>query len=77
MPGGHGNWATLRSYSRDQSVASQRLAPGTIRRIVEFAQPYRRWLGIFLGFILVDAVLGAANPLIFKEIIDCWERPTR
>ncbi|MDX6286539.1 MAG: ATP-binding cassette, subfamily bacterial [Frankiales bacterium] len=70
MPGGHQNWATLRSYSSDRSVGRQRLAPGTFRRIVEFARPYRRWLVIFLGFILVDAILGAANPLIFKEIID-------
>src|SRR4051812_34994989 len=70
MPGGHGNWATLRSYTRDQSVARQKLAPGTLRRIAEFARPYRRWLGLFLIFIFIDAVLGAANPLIYKEIID-------
>src|SRR3954468_7117314 len=70
MPGGHGNWATLRSYSRDQSVARQKLAPGTLKRIAAFARPYRRWLVIFLILILFDAVLGAANPLIYKEIID-------
>src|SRR5436305_11564854 len=71
MPGGgHANWATLRSYSRDQSVARQKLAPGTLKRIAEFARPYRRWLVAFLLLILVDAVIGAANPLIYKEIID-------
>src|SRR5947208_6842396 len=70
MPGGHGNWATLRSYTRDQAVAQQKLAPGTLKRIALFARPYRRWLVIFLLLILVDAVLGAANPLIYKEIID-------
>src|SRR4051812_13328765 len=70
MPGGHGNWATLRSYSRDQTVARQKLAPGTLKRIAAFARPYRLWLGLFLIFIFIDAVLGAANPLIYKEIID-------
>ncbi|MFL6240798.1 MAG: ABC transporter ATP-binding protein [Actinomycetes bacterium] len=71
MPGGgHANWATLRSYSRDQSVARQKLAPGTLKRVAAFAGPYRRWLVVFLLLILVDAVLGAANPLIYKEIID-------
>src|SRR3954451_16209228 len=70
MPGGHGNWATLRSYSRDQCVARQKLAPGTLGRIATFAAPYRRWLVIFLILILFDAILGAANPLIYKEIID-------
>src|SRR4051812_41605098 len=70
MPGGHGNWATLRSYSRDQTVARQKLAPGTLKRIAAFARPYRLWLVIFLILILFDAVLGAANTLIYKEIID-------
>ncbi len=77
MPGGHGNWATLRSYSRDQSVARQKLAPGTLKRIAAFAAPYKRWLVIFLVLILFDAVLGAANPLIFKEIIDRGILPKR
>jgi ATP-binding cassette subfamily B protein len=77
MPGGHGNWATLRSYSRDQSVARQKLAPGTLRRIVAFASPYRRWLAVFLVLILIDAVVGAANPLIYKEIIDRGILPKR
>ena len=69
-PGGHGGWVTLRSYTRDQGVARQRLAPGTIRRIGAFARPYRRWLVALLGLILFDAVIGAANPLIYKRIID-------
>jgi ATP-binding cassette subfamily B protein len=70
MPGGHGNWATLRSFSRDQEVTRVRLAPGTLRRIAEFARPYRRWLVIFLVLIVFDALLGVANPIIFKAIID-------
>jgi ATP-binding cassette subfamily B protein len=70
MPGGHGNWATLRSYTRDTGVTRQKLAPGALKRIAQFARPYRRWLVAFLILILFDAVLGAANPLIFKEIID-------
>jgi ATP-binding cassette subfamily B protein len=78
MPGGgHANWATLRSYSRDQSVARQKLAPGTLKRIAAFARPYRRWLVVFLVLILVDAVVGAANPLIYKEIIDRGILPKR
>jgi ATP-binding cassette subfamily B protein len=71
MAPGHGaGWSTLRSYSRDREVGRQRLAPGTIRRIGAFARPYRRWLVLLLGLILFDAVIGAANPLIYKRIID-------
>ncbi len=66
----HGPWTTLRSLSRDDSVTKRKLAPGTVKRIVRFAAPYRRDLWMFLALIVFDAVLGAANPLIFKAIID-------
>jgi ATP-binding cassette subfamily B protein len=58
-------------------VARQKLAPGTLKRIAAFARPYRRWLVVFLVLILVDAVVGAANPLIYKEIIDRGILPKR
>jgi ATP-binding cassette subfamily B protein len=60
----------LRSFMRDQDVTKQRLAPGTVRRIARFAAPYRRILGVFLVLVVVDALMGVANPLIYREIID-------
>ncbi len=68
--GHHGGWQTLRSYRSDRSVTRHRLAPGTVRRIAGFAAPYRRWLRVFLVLILVEAVVGAANPWLYKGIID-------
>ncbi|TDC54359.1 ABC transporter ATP-binding protein [Jiangella ureilytica] len=59
-----------RSFTKDRSVTTHKLAPGTFRRILTFARPYKRQLAVFLGLILVDAVLGAAQPLLFKLIID-------
>ncbi|MDQ1466392.1 MAG: ATP-binding cassette, subfamily bacterial, partial [Actinomycetota bacterium] len=78
MPMGHGggrggaagNWSLLRSFRRDDSITEQRLPAGIVRRIAGFARPYRHLLAVFLGLIVVDAVLGAANPLILKTIID-------
>jgi ATP-binding cassette subfamily B protein len=55
---------------RDSSVTHQKLAPGTARRILRFAAPYKRMLGVFLVLIVVDAVIGVANPLIYREIIN-------
>jgi ATP-binding cassette, subfamily B, bacterial len=69
MPGGHANWSTLRSYSRDQSVAKTRLAEGTVRRIITFAGPYRRWLAALLVLIVADAVIGVSTPLFARWII--------
>lgn len=62
--------ATVRGLSRDRSVARHRLAPGTFRRILGFARPYRMWIVAFVALILFEAVLGAATPLVYREIID-------
>ncbi len=69
-PGAGMPWATMRSFQRDRDVAKQKLAPGTWRRIIRFAAPYRRQLLGFLLVIVVAAVAAVANPLIFKMIID-------
>jgi len=67
---GHAGWQSWRSFTSDSSVTKQKLAPGTLRRIVRFAAPYRRELIIFLILVVVDAVIGTLNPLIFREIIN-------
>ncbi len=73
---GHGSgqgpspFALMRSMRRDGSVSKQKLPPGTVRRIARFAAPYRRMLGVFLVVIVADALVGAANPLLLREIID-------
>ncbi|MGH9379479.1 MAG: ABC transporter ATP-binding protein [Thermoanaerobaculia bacterium] len=59
-----------RSFVHDRSVAGHELAPGTVRRILGFAQPHRASIAVFLGLILFNALVGAAQPLLFKSIID-------
>ncbi|HVW80332.1 MAG TPA: ABC transporter ATP-binding protein [Mycobacteriales bacterium] len=58
------------SFRRDSSVVDAKLPPGTLRRIVRFAAPYRGMLVWFLILIVIDAVIGAVNPLIFRAILD-------
>jgi ATP-binding cassette subfamily B protein len=72
MGRGHGGagFGLMRSFRRDQSVVHQQLPPGIVKRIARFAAPYRRMLVVFLVLIVVDAVIGAANPLIYRAIID-------
>jgi ATP-binding cassette subfamily B protein len=60
----------MRSFRRDSSVKHKQLAPGTARRILRFAAPYKRMLAIFLVLIVIDAVIGVANPLIYRDIIN-------
>jgi ATP-binding cassette, subfamily B, bacterial len=65
-----GGWHLMRSFRRDDSVRSHQLSPGLVRRIARFASPYRRLLSVFLVLIVVDAAIAAANPLIYRAIID-------
>jgi ATP-binding cassette subfamily B protein len=67
---GMGGWHVMRSFRRDDTVRSQRLSPGLVRRIARFAAPYRRLLAVFLILVVVDAAVGAANPLVYAAIID-------
>ena len=55
--------ATTTSPSSGSRPASCGASPG-------FARPYRHLLGVFLGLIVFEAVIGAANPLILRAIID-------
>jgi ATP-binding cassette subfamily B protein len=67
---GGGGWGVMRSLRRDQSVVRQQLAPGTLKRVARFAKPYRSMLLVFLVLIVVDAAIGASNPLIYRAIIN-------
>ena len=70
-PGGRGMYGfSMRSFRRDESVTDVKLAPGTLRRIADFAAPYRWVLAVFMVLVIVDAVIGVVNPLILREIID-------
>ncbi len=71
MPMGPGGpMQMMRSFARDGSVTDRKLAPGTVRRIAQFAAPYRRQLMAFLVVIVIDAVIAIAPPLVLKKIID-------
>ncbi len=60
----------MRSFLQDASVKRHALAPGTVRRILRFAVPYRAHLVVFLGLLALDAAIGAATPLLYRVIID-------
>src|SRR5579875_2643915 len=68
--GGAGAWSIMRSVRRDESVTDKQLPRGILRRIARFAAPYRALLAVFLVLIIVDALVSAANPLLYRAIID-------
>ena len=61
---------THRSMTADPSVKAQKLKAGTVKRIFEFAKPYRTSILIFLFTVVIDAILVIATPLLLRELID-------
>jgi ATP-binding cassette, subfamily B, bacterial len=60
----------MRSFSRDRSITQQQIKPGTIRRIMSYARPYRRELIWFLIIVALDAGITVAVPLLLRSLID-------
>jgi ATP-binding cassette subfamily B protein len=61
---------TMRSFSKDASVLKQKVKPGTALRMLRFAVPYSALLAVYLIVVILDAGIGIANPLIYREIIN-------
>ena len=60
----------VRSLRQGEDVRGQKVARGTARRILGFAAPYKRLLLIFLGLVVFTSAIGAASPLLYKEIVN-------
>jgi len=63
-------WGMMRSLTRDSSVAQRKLAPGTARRVMSYARPYKKQIAVFLALVILSSALVVATPLLLKEIID-------
>ncbi len=66
-----GGWAgQLSSFGKDSKVLQQKIKPGTTRRTLAVASPHSGKLLLFLLVVIVNACIGVANPLIYREIIN-------
>src|SRR5256885_3442594 len=67
---GQGGWGMLRSMRREEEIRNHRIGRATARRVVAFARPYRRDIGIFLVAVVLDAVIGVASPVLAGSAIN-------
>src|SRR6202522_4212195 len=67
---GRPNMSMMRSLRQDPSITHQKLKPGTVRRIIGYAKPYRLYLTLFMIATVLDALITVVNPLLLREIID-------
>jgi ATP-binding cassette, subfamily B, bacterial len=70
MGQGMSTWHAVRSFGQDSSVTKRKLAPGTVKRIIKFAAPYKAWIIILLVLLVIDAALGTVTPLLIREILN-------
>ena len=70
-------WGMMRSLTRDSSVTQRKLAPGTARRVMSYARPYKSQIGVFLALVILDSALVVAVPLLLGEIVDKGVIPKR
>ena len=55
---------------RDATVLERQLPPGTWRRVLRFARPYRRQLLVFLFLIVLDALIGVITPVLAGRVVN-------
>ncbi|WOP18477.1 ABC transporter ATP-binding protein [Raineyella sp. LH-20] len=60
----------MRQMTKGDALGDQKLSKGTFRRVVAYARPFWSLIGVFVAVVIVQAALGVAPPLLFREIID-------
>src|SRR3954470_5890698 len=56
--------------TRDRSVLKAKIRPGTLKRVLGFAAPYKWKLALFLALVMLDAGISVINPLLYRQIIN-------
>jgi len=67
---GRAHFGMIGSLRQDPSVTHQKLKPGTVRRIIGYAKPYKLYLTLFLVATIIDSLITVVNPLLLRDIID-------
>ena len=66
----HAGWGMMRSLTRDSELGQRKLSPGTARRVIGYARPYKSQIVAFLILVIFDSALVVATPLLLGQIID-------
>ncbi len=63
-------WGLMRSMSRDDAATSKPLPPGTARRVLGYAAPFKRTIVAFLVLVSIGSMTVVAVPLLLQRLID-------
>ena len=65
-----GGMGLMSSLRQDRSVLKQKIRPGTLKRVLAFAAPYKWQLALFMALVMLDAAITVINPLLYRQIIN-------
>src|SRR2546425_28914 len=63
------HWGPMSMRSREE-LKGRRIAPGTIRRALGFAKPYKAQVAAFLVGTIAGSFVAIVPPLLFRHLID-------
>lgn len=66
----HGAMRTMRMLGGEESLAQTKLAKGTVRRILRFADEYRKDIAVFLATVVLAAAAGVATPVLAGDVVN-------
>ncbi|MDG4788539.1 ABC transporter ATP-binding protein [Micromonospora sp. WMMD1102] len=69
-----GGWNMLRSLRNRDEVTAHRVTRRSVRRVVEFARPYRSDIAVFLVTVVLAAIIGVATPVLAGDVINAISR---
>jgi len=70
MNGNMNIYRLQRMARADREALKAKIAPGTWRRVLRFAAPYRPSLAGFLAVIVADSLIGVATPILAGRVVN-------
>jgi ATP-binding cassette, subfamily B, bacterial len=67
---GMNSWSMLRGIRKEDELRGRKVDRRTFRRVLEYAQPYRRDIGVFLVTVVLAAVIGVATPVLAGDVVN-------
>jgi len=64
------SWNMLRAMRREDELRNHKVGRDVARRVLAFARPYRKDIGIFLVAVVFDAVIGVATPVLAGRVVN-------
>ena len=64
------SWGMMRSMRRKDELSGKKIGRETALRVLQFARPYRWFIGLFLVLVVISSGIAVATPVLAGEVIN-------